>query len=100
MDRVGDWGAGYSNLGVWGLEAQTVLVYPIVLCWSWGSQPDYVGQEDLLSLQSYGSQYRGREANENHGSCVPSVSRHFKQDSRLQLVVSILQVSALAGTTA
>lgn len=64
MDRVGDWGVGYSNLGVWGLEAQTVLVHTVVLILESGSQPDHVGQEDLLSLQSYGSQGLGREANE------------------------------------
>lgn len=64
VDRVGDRGAGYSNLGVWGLEAQTVLVHPLVLVLESGSQPDHVGQEDLLSLQSYGPQGLGREANE------------------------------------
>lgn len=46
------------------MEAQTVLVHPVVLVLELGSQPDHVGQEDLLSLQSYRSQCLVRKANE------------------------------------
>lgn len=38
-------------MGVWALEAQIVLVHPVVLVLELGSQPGHVGQEELLTCR-------------------------------------------------
>lgn len=50
-----EWEAGGPNLGAWALEAQRVLVPPILLL-ELGSQPSQLGQKGLLRLQGYKSQ--------------------------------------------